>query len=64
MIPDWMFFIFGLLCGFLISIIIFAIVECNLQKERSSKDIKYYEDLLALIDEIKIDVPEEKNGNT
>lgn len=60
---DGISYIFGLMSGFLVAIILFAIVEYNIRKERTKKDIQYYEELLSVLDEMSVK-PEVENGNT
>jgi len=61
MIFDGTSYILGIVSGFLIGVVIFAIVEYNIQRERSKNDIKYYEEMLSVLDGIQI-IKDDENG--
>lgn len=61
MIFDGTSYILGVVSGLLIGVFIFAIVEYNIQRERSKNDIKYYEEMLSVLDGIQI-IKDDENG--
>jgi hypothetical protein len=61
MIFDGISYILGVVSGLLVGIVIFAIVEYNIQRERTKNDIKYYEEMLSVLDGIQI-IKDDENG--
>lgn len=61
MIFDGTSYILGVVSGLLIGIVIFAVVEYNIQRERTKNDIKYYEEMLSVLDGIQI-IKDDENG--
>jgi hypothetical protein len=58
---DGISYILGVVSGLLVGIVIFAIVEYNIQRERTKNDIKYYEEMLSVLDGIQI-IKDDENG--